>query len=238
MGKRLDDGGVFPEGTEFATADARGSAAIVGAIGMAIGALGSAVVVSNAPRIKRWWEARAVPAAQVVRRRVFRREGAADEDPSDSVILTRSTLRDFSRRVGVAVDRVQAGEAGGGAERNLVEVLLAASIIADRMRTRSDDDRDAEAHLPELSAAMGRLSTVEVIDPLNRTLSSDRSPLDDDTRAIVARVFDGGFVRDGAYVPLRSDRVADALRITRSAIPLPRRTVDPSGRPGDPFRQA
>lgn len=194
-------------------ADGRGPAVAAGAIGIVVGALGTAAVV-NAPRIKQWWTDQAVPAVQTVRRKVLRQDGLPDAASSDaSVILTRSTLRSFVRRVGVA------------AGPDLIELLLAASIIADRMRTRSDADLEAESHYPEVSGAMERLASAEVVASVNRTLAAGDPPVDGETLDIFVRVFDGGRVVNGVYVPVREERVAGALRVTRTVIPVPHRNA-------------
>lgn len=208
-----DGAGTTPGRERFERAEQRGPAVTAGAIGVALGVLGTAAVV-NAPRIKHWWTDQAVPAAQSIRRKVLRQDGLPDAASSDaSVILTRSTLRGFVRRVNVA------------SGPDLIELLLAASIIADRMRTRSDDDLEAEAHYPDVSAAMARLASPETVDSVNRTLAAGDPPVDGETLGIFIRVFDGGHVANGVYVPVRGERVAGALRATRTAIPVPHRTA-------------
>ena len=260
--ERNNGGGAMPGGAGSGQRGAPASPEVravllVGALSMAIGALGSAAVVGNAPRIKQWWSARAVPAAQAMRQRVrgheagspgapfrdggFRDGGFRDGAQADSVILTRSTLRDFTRRVDAAVaatldDAAPTGWVHGPAKQNLVDVLLAASIIADRMRTRADDDRAAEAHLPELESAMGRLSTERVVHAVNHAIGSDSAPLAGDSLTIFARVFDGGHREAGRYVPVRQERVVAALRLSRSIVPLPFGPSAP-GESGEPDRR-
>lgn len=221
--------GTAPTGARPSAAgvDARGVAVVAGAVGLAAGAIGTAVVV-NAPRIKRWWNARAMPVIHSAQRTVLRRDDPTDPAADASVILTRSTLRAFSRRVDVAVARSRVGAAPDGAA-DLVDLLLAASIIADRMRTRSENDLTAEEHLPELTAAMERLASGHVVDAVNATLSVGGQAVAPETLAIFSHVFDGGHRNDGRYVPVRVDRVIAALRVTRSVIPLSHRA---DGAPG------
>jgi hypothetical protein len=199
--------------------DLRGPAALAAAVGLTVGAIGSAVVVSNLPRITGWWRGRAVPTAVAVRKRVLREEDAA---PTGSTILTRSTLRDFTRRVDTAVREVAEGLRGARTDHDLVGVLLAASIIADRVRTRPEDDTAVDAFLPELAAAMDRLTSAPVVDAVNRALTGGAARFPDGTLTIVRDVFGAGSTADGGFVPLRIERVADALRVTR-IITLPQR---------------
>jgi hypothetical protein len=226
------DGGSTPHNARADGADLRGPTVVAAALGLAAGALGTAAVVA-APRIKRWWTAQAAPTVQALGRRVMRQDDPTGSAPADaSVILTRSTLRSFSRRVDVALASPSPSVGSGSpwrVELDLIDLLLAASIIADRMRTRSDDDVEADAHAPQLSAAMDRLASPAVVDAVNRGLSADGFPLDADTRATIARVFDGGYVEAGRYVEVRLERVAGALRITRSAIPIPHRADGATG---------
>jgi hypothetical protein len=200
------DGGSTPHNARADGADLRGPTVVAAALGLAAGALGTAAVVA-APRIKRWWTAQAAPTVQALGRRMMRQDDPTGSAPADaSVILTRSTLRSFSRRVDVALASPSPSVGSGSpwrAELDLIDLLLAASIIADRMRTRSDDDVEADAHAPQLSAAMDRLASPAVVD--------------------------GGSVEAGRYVEVRLERVAGALRITRSAIPIPHRADGATG---------
>lgn len=203
-------------------ADVRGGAALAGAIGLAVGAIGSAVVVSNLPRIASWWSARAVPAVVTVKKIVLREDAA---ESGGSSLLTASTLRDFTRRVDTAVREVEERLVGARTERDLVDVLLAASIIADRVRTRPEEDASVDARVPQLAAAMDRLAAPVVVDAVNRALAGDTARFPDSTRAIVRDVFEGGYVSENGYVPVRVERVTDALRVTR-IITLPQRPTD------------
>lgn len=218
----MSDGRIDGTGTSAGGAGGaglRGAAVVAGAIGLAAGALATTAVV-NAPRIRQWWTAQALPSVQAVGRRVLGRDELPEEAPADaSVILTRSTLRGFTRRV----DSAFAPGRDVSRTPEFVDLLLAASIIADRMRTRSDADTEAEAHEPRVSAAMARLASPWVVDAVNRTLASNAAHVDDETRTIFVRVFDGGHVGASGYVPVTLDRVAGALRITRTAIPVPHR---------------
>ncbi|GIG62597.1 hypothetical protein Lfu02_69690 [Longispora fulva] len=86
-------------------------------------------------------------------------------------------------------------------------------IIADRMRALSNARVEDDVDLPELRRAMEKLSTQQVTDVVNRMLATNNSILDGETAEIFAGIFRGGHIVDGEYVPLRSDRIKEALSL-------------------------
>ena len=97
------------------------------------------------------------------------------------------------------------------AQRYLLAVLLAASFIAEAMRKLSH--ARIEGGLPELSSAINKLTTPRLTDAINQMLEVTPALLDDKTSAVFTKIFGGGQVLNGAYVPLRVERVRDALSL-------------------------
>jgi hypothetical protein len=187
---------------------------IVAAIGLAAGVLGTIVVVRNAPRIKRWWDDQATPTVQTVWRRITRQhESVAHDATAEMTMLSETALEDFSKAIDVALEDSMSSMSGAEAQRHLLEILMAASIIADSMRALSNARIEDDADLPELKSTMEKLTTQQVTDAINRMLATNTSLLDDETFEIFARIFGGGHVVDGEYVPVRSDRIKEALSL-------------------------
>jgi hypothetical protein len=109
------------------------------------------------------------------------------------------------------------------AQQYLLEILMAASIIADRMRAPSDAHIDDDPGLPALKLVLEKLATQQVTDTINRMLATNTSMLDDEASEIFAKIFGGGYVVDGEYPPLRRERIKEVLN-------LDRRTKSPSTR--------
>jgi hypothetical protein len=153
-----------------------------------------------------------VPTAKSAWNWVTRQQDSADEsEATGMVLLSGSALDDFSREIDVALEETKTGMSSAEAQRYLLEILLAASIIADRMRALSN--ARIEGDLPELASAMEKLTTQQVTDTLNRMLATNTSLLDDETSAIFAKIFDGGHVVNGEYVRLQNENVKEALRL-------------------------
>jgi len=199
---------------EFSKVDLRGPAVVGAAVVLAAGVLGTIVVMKNAPRIKRWWEDQAIPAAQTAWRRITRQhEAVADDVTAELAILSRVPLEAFSTEIDVALEDSRPSMSSAKAQQHLLKILMAASIIADSMRELSNARIEHHADLPELKKAMEKLTIQQVTDAINRMLATDPSPLDEESSQIFARIFGGGHFVEGKYVPLKSKGIKKALSL-------------------------
>lgn len=185
-------------------------------IGLAATVFATVAVIKSKPRIRQWRENEVVPTDQTVWSRVIRQDGV----PNQSAVteLARTAVEDFSSDVDVALADARTSMSSDEAQRHLLEILMAASIIADRMRTLSN------AHIkdfPKLTAATKTLTTRHVTDTINRLLEANMSLLDDETSARLANIPNGGLVADGRYVPLNNESVKEALRLLVIQLPCP-----------------
>jgi hypothetical protein len=206
---------------ELAKVDLRGPAAVVAAIGLAAGVLGTVVVAKNTFRIEQWWEEQVIATAKTALDRITRQDEAFGQSATSGLELSASVVEDFSNEIDVALDDTRTSMSSAEAQRHLLEILMAASIIADRMRALSDARIEDDAHLPELASAMEKLTTQPVTDTINQILEANASPLDDEASAIFAKIFGGGQVIDMEYVPLRMESIKEALRLPAFEKPLP-----------------
>lgn len=196
---------------EFAKIDLRGPAAIVAAISLAAGVVGTVAVVKNASRVQQWWEDQVLPTAQTALSRITRQDEVPSRSATPELVLSEPVVESFSNEIDDALEDTRTGMSSAEAQRHLLEILMAASIIADRMRALSSARIEDDAQLPELASAMEKLTTQQVTDRINRMLEANMSLLDDETSAIFAKVFGGGLVVDMEYVPLRNESVKEAL---------------------------
>ena len=81
------------------------------------------------------------------------------------------------------------------------------------MRVLFNAQIEDDVSLPELKIALGKLTTRQVTDTINRILATNASILDDETSEMFARIFNGGHVVDGEYVPLTSERIKEVLSL-------------------------
>lgn len=116
------------------------------------------------------------------------------------------------------------------AQRHLLEILVASSIIADRMRALSSARVEDDAQLPELASAIEEAHHsaghgCRQPDARGEHVSARRRSIGD-----LRDDFRGRRVVDKEYVPLRNESVRDALRLPGSALPLSRELATPNWR--------
>src|SRR5664279_4017277 len=166
-------------------------------LAVAIAALGMGVMKA-APTVKVWWNGL----------RSKRSQNAATRDvdsDAQAVALRAIPVQDFSKAVDLALEQHRT-MSSGEAERRILEMLLAAAIVAENMSALSGAHIEDGASL-ELQTAMEKLTVPQLTDSLNRMLELDSSVLDDETSAVFMEIFGGGRSADGQYVPLQNEKV-------------------------------
>lgn len=199
--------------------DLRKPAAGLVALGIAVGVLGTYAAMKNAPRIKTWWLDTVVPSARTAWGTIEPASNSG-ELAEPEAMLNRPILDAFTNGVEKAVQDTREPMSSADAQRNLLEIMMAASIIADRMRALSNARIEDDAELPELRAAIEKLTTQQVTDSINQMLQSDSSLLDPDTRVIFSGIFGGGQDDEGEYVPITIESVRDALALPKFEKPF------------------
>ncbi|MCT9934965.1 hypothetical protein N5079_32645 [Planotetraspora sp. A-T 1434] len=185
-------------------------------LGFAAGVLGTIVVVKNAPRIKRWWNDTALPAIR------SKWNGIAESSEADSQTTSAETATlsglaptDFSKEVDAVLEDFTTSMSSAEAQARPLSILVAAAFIAEQMRALSNariEVKDDDVLV--LKGAMGKLMTQQVTDGINLILATNASLLNEETSAELMKIFAGGRVVDGEYVPLSNERIKDALRLT------------------------
>ena len=180
-------------------------------VGIGLAAAAVATVVKAGPPLVRWFKSRQA-AKKVSPSSMGTAPGAADTDFNSSVVMDSAA---FKSEVDIALEEHRRSMSSAEAQRRLVAILVAAAFIADQMRelsgVRIDDD------VPKLQEVMDKLSAPQLTASLNRMLEADASALDPETAAELLRAFGGGSVVEGDFVPLRNDKVKDALRLRQVA---------------------
>ena len=205
---------------DWVKVDLRQPAVAIAAVSLAAGILGTVAVMKSAPRIKSWWLDTVVPTAKNVWGTIEPASNSADLAEPEAM-LKQPILDAFTNGVEKAVQDTRGPMSSADAQRNLLEIMMAASIIADRMRAHSNARIEDDTELPELRAAIEKLTTRQVTDSINQILQSDSSLLDPDTRVIFSGIFGGGQEDEGEYVPITMDAVRDALALPKFEKPFP-----------------
>lgn len=174
------------------------------AVAIGAGVLIGIGAVKAAPRVKSWW-------------RNLRGKRAKDTSETQMTSTAEATalsgipVEDFTHAVDDALSERNTMTTAE-AERRIVEILLAAGIIAKNMRELSSATIEDGASV-ELQQAIERLTLPNLTDRLNRMLESDSSALDAETAAVFAQIFGGGRIVEGEYVPVQNDKVKNVLRL-------------------------
>lgn len=199
----LGDDGILGH-AEFSKIDLRKVAAVAVPVLVAAGFAGG---IAAAPRVRRWWNDQARPAARAGWRRVTRQREHVAPDGRITAGLA------FSQQVDVALEGASMSMSSAQAQQYLLEIMMAAAIIADRMRALSHAHINDDAELSDLTIAMDKLTTGEVTNIINRMLATGHAMRNEETVELFARIFAGGHVADGEYVPLTVDKVQKVLSL-------------------------
>ncbi|GAA1597403.1 hypothetical protein GCM10009804_62310 [Kribbella hippodromi] len=206
------------------------------AAGIALGVLMTVGAYKAAPQVKAWWKERRAKKGTAP-------DTSETSEASEPTDLARSAelaglaelagvagLYDgadtpekaalgvgaFAAGVEVALEAQRTEMSSAEAQRRLLEVMVAAAVIAGNMRALGTAELEHGAS-PELRSAMDKLTVPQVTDSLNRMLAADSSLLGEQASADLMQIFGGGGVIDGRYVPLRDDLIQEALRLPRTA---------------------
>jgi hypothetical protein len=177
-------------------------ALIIGLAVVAV-AIGVAIVVHNRQRITRWWQEKIVPLLS----------RAKDDD--SQVLTPEASPAEFATAIDLTLADYRANMDSEEAKRRLVALLAAAAFIADQMRLLASAHIEDDAACPELESAMARLATPQVTAMIDHMLQSNTSMLDESTSERFLQLFGGGVVIDGEYLPLKNDKVQEALRLAQ-----------------------
>ena len=180
------------------------------AIGVAVVVVGTIVAIKAAPHMKSRWN----DIKSKWNRRSETSEADSQAATAEMATLSSTEHADFSNEVDAALEEHGTSMSSAEAQKHLLAILMAAAFIADQMRALSNariEDDDASL---ELKSAMEKLTAPQITDSINRMLEANASLLDEETSAEFMKVFGGGRIVDGPYVPLRNDKIKDALRLT------------------------
>lgn len=177
--------------------------------GIGLGVLLAIGAVKAAPRVKAWWKKRRAnkPALSA-------EAGPAVEAVSSEVV--ELSVAAFASKVEEALDDQREKMSSAEAQRRILEIMLAAAVIAANVRALSTAQLEDGA-TEELHSALEKLTAQQVTDSLNRVLEMDGTLLSEQASADLMKVFGGGCAVEGEYVSLRHDRVRDVLHLPRAA---------------------
>ena len=179
------------------------------AAGIALGALMTIGAFKAAPHVKAWWKGRWAEKVKLS-------AAAEPADNADTLAMARLPGAAFASDVEVALDEQRTRMSSAEAQRRVLEIILAAAVIADSMRALSNVQLEDGASA-QLRSALGKLTVPQVTDSLNRMLETNSAPLGEQEAADLMRIFGGGCALQGQYVPLSNDRIRKALSLPWAA---------------------
>jgi hypothetical protein len=166
--------------------------------------------IKAAPHVKSWWK-------DLRSKRNRRSETSEPDNEAATSNMAAVSSAAFASEVEVALEEHRTRMSSAEAQKRLLAILMATAFIADQMRELSNAQIEDGVSL-ELQSAMEKLTVPQRRDSLNRMLEAHASLLDDKTSAELMKIFGGGRIVAGQFVPLRNDKIKEALRLpgTRS----------------------
>lgn len=180
------------------------------AIGVAAGIAGTLVVIKTAARIKS-----RLKHLKSKRGKASEKNEADGQGPAtEMVTLNGAASAAFSSEVDAVLEEHRTSMSSAEAHRRLLALLMAAAFIADQMRVLKHARIEGDDASLDLESTLGKLAAPHITDGINRMLEGDSSLLDEEASAEFMKIFGGGRISDGHYVPLRNENVREALRLT------------------------
>ena len=179
------------------------------AAGIALGVLVTIGAFKAAPHVKTWWNERRANKATLT-------EAAEPADEANTSEVATPAVAAFASEVEVVLEEQRTKLSSAEAQQRILKVMLAAAVIADNMRALSNAQLD-DGVAAELQSALEKLTVPQITDSLNRMLESESTLLGEQASAELMQIFGGGCAVEGKYVPLRNDRIREALRLPRAA---------------------
>lgn len=188
------------------------AAAAILAAGIALG-----VVADKAgPPIKRWLNDDALPAVKSVWSRIARARGA--DSQTDSAVLPtliEAGPAGFSKEVEAALE--ERGISMSSAEwlEHFRAWLVAGALKEEQRRILSNARiEDGDQAVLEWQSALDNITAAQLEDRIALMLETNPSFFDEGTLTELAAIFGRGRIVDGQSVPVRTEHVNEALRLT------------------------
>ncbi|MFJ9034358.1 hypothetical protein ACIRQP_39110 [Streptomyces sp. NPDC102274] len=179
-------------------------------IGVAVGVVGTIVAIKAAPHIK----SRLSDLKSKWNGSSEMSEADSQAATAEMAALSSAASADFSNEVDVALEEHGTRMSSAEAQKRLLALLTAAAFIADQMRALASARIEDDDPSLKLKSAMEKLAAPQITDSINRVLETNSSLLDEETSAEFVKIFGGGRIVDGQYVPLRNEKIKEALRLT------------------------
>lgn len=184
-------------------------AVVLAILAAAVATVVTVVVVKKKviPRVRTWWVERRKRKRSLAEARAA--EGDA-ERASSEVIVVPTDASAPSITPGTELELLRPAMTSEEWQTRFRAMLVAKAFSDEQWkmlsRARIEDDASRE-----LVAAMQALTPEDVAAGVNRMLEENPELLDDATSAAMAQTLGGGYVKDGQYVPVRSDALGESL---------------------------
>ena len=176
--------------------------------------LGVLVAVLKAkPHVKRWWSDQALPALKSTWNRLPRTRKANSQIVAESPALIDGVPEDTGQEVIAALEAYRASMSSAEARDRFVAALMARIFSEEQLsilRNARIEDDDGPL---ELESAAETLTAQQIGESITLMLEANPSLLDEGTLTELGKILGGSRV-DGEYVPVRSEQIKEALRLT------------------------
>jgi hypothetical protein len=177
--------------------------------------LGVIVALEKAkPHVKQWWNDQACPTIKSSWNRLARtREADSQASTAESSTLMESAPEESSQEVVAALEAHRASMSSAEARERFVAALAARLFSEEQLRMLRNSRIEDEDGPLELNSTTEMPAAKQVGDIIRLMLEANPSLPDEETSVELGNILGRARVDDG-YVPLRSERNKEALRLT------------------------
>ncbi|GAA1609367.1 hypothetical protein GCM10009693_21780 [Leucobacter chromiireducens subsp. chromiireducens] len=171
-------------------------------------------VIKSAPVVKRLWGEKVAPVIETQRQRIMARIR-----PKSAALATQQTEQELvttasSTEVELAVRQEIETLSHEDALILYLEMMTAVGYAAERLRKLQNARIEAPDDYLEVEKLRAALESPEMIADVNRQIEAGAASADPELVAEFVRVYGGGGIVDGKYLPLEAHGVHEALRLS------------------------
>ncbi len=139
-------------------------------------------------------------------------------DETVSVSMDVVSAQDFADNVDVVLDEYRKNMSSKEAQVHLLNIMSCAMYMASEIRKISNvvvnNEVIGEERLLEWKFAMEKLTTQTVTDSINRILEGNVLSMNETDMQRIAVLMGDTMITNGVYVPIKNEKVKEALRLT------------------------
>ncbi len=165
------------------------------------------------PVVKRLWREKVAPRLETQRQRIMAHVHSKSTAPSDQAAGQSLETTVTSTEIELAVKEEIATCTAEEALTLYLEMMTGLAYAAERIRKLKNARIEAPEDYLEVERLRGVLESPTVIDDVNRQIEAGAANIAPELVAEFVKVYGGGGMVRGKYLPLEADKIQDVLRL-------------------------